>query len=117
MADCYALNVCSDREIWLYYYTDFPLVKLEGKRFAHHWMMPVKGSHAFAVNDKRILLGGSYVKRESLFLGTLDELVFEELLPVDESGNRLKQFRAFGRRNNLYLETEASLLVADMNFL
>ncbi len=28
IADCYALNVCSDREVWLCYYTDFPLVRL-----------------------------------------------------------------------------------------
>lgn len=24
MADCYALNVCSDEEVWVCYYTDFP---------------------------------------------------------------------------------------------
>ena len=24
ICDCYALNVISDREVWLYYYTEFP---------------------------------------------------------------------------------------------
>src|SRR5262249_15946104 len=32
IVDCYALNVCSDRELWLCYYADFALIRLiDGK--------------------------------------------------------------------------------------
>ncbi|HTU19956.1 MAG TPA: hypothetical protein VMG10_17970 [Gemmataceae bacterium] len=117
MADCYALNVCSDREVWLYFYTDFPLVRLMNRKVAGHWMMPVAGSHAFAVDRERVLLGGSYDRKESLFLGWLDKLDFEEVTPVDENEQPLRKFRAFGRRHHLYLQTEDAIHLVDMHSL
>jgi hypothetical protein len=114
MVDCYALNVCSDREVWFYYYTDFPLVRLLSRKVAARWMMPVAGSHGFAVDGGRVLLGGSYNRRESLFLGPLDKLDFEEVTPVDEKGQPLRQFRAFGRRHHLYLQTEDAVHLVDL---
>jgi hypothetical protein len=117
MADCYALNVCSDRETWLYFYTDFPLVRLLDRKVAAHWMIPITGSHGFAVDGVRVLLGGSYNKKETLFLGRLDNLDFEEVTPVDEEGQPLRKFRAFGRRHLLYLATEEDLHVIDLRTL
>ncbi len=114
MADCYALNVCSDREVWLYFYTDFPLVRLLDRKVAAHWMMPVAGSHALTVDRGRVLLAGNYKRKESLFLGRLDELDFAEVTPVDEEGQPLRQFRAFGRRDHLYLVTREALHVVDL---
>jgi len=114
MADCYALNVCSDRETWLYFYTDFPLVRLLDRKVAAHWMMPVAGSHALAVDRGQVLLGGSYKRKESLFLVRLDGLDFEEVTPVDAEGQPLVKFRAFGRRHVLYMATEKALNVVDL---
>ena len=79
--------------------------------------MPIGGSHGFAVDGERVLLGGSYTKKESLFLGTLDTLEFQELQPLDERGNPLKQFRPLGRRHSLYLATEDALYVVDLGSL
>jgi hypothetical protein len=117
MADCYALNVCSDREVWLYFYTDFPLVRLLDKTIGGHWAMSVHGSHAFAVDGDRVLLAGSYKERESLFLGRLDTLVFQEFTPVDEQEQPLRTFRAFGRRHRLYLETKEGPYAVDLREL
>jgi hypothetical protein len=117
MADCYALNVCSNREAWLCYYTDFPLVKLMDKAIENHWSVPVKGSHGFAVDGIRVLFGGSYEKKESLFLGVVDDSDFKELVPLDKNGNPLKKFRAFGRRHQMYLETESALYLVDLKSL
>jgi hypothetical protein len=117
MADCYALNVCSDQEAWLYYYTDFPLVRLVNRQIAGHWMLPVSGSHGFAVDGERVLFGGNYNKHDLLFLGTLASLKTQPLMPVDEGGYRLKQFRAFGRGPFLYMQTEEALFVLDMGGL
>lgn len=117
MADCYAMNVCSDRETWLYFYTDFPLVRLMDGKVAGSWRMPVTGSHGVAVDRERVLLAGNYDRRESLFLGRLDTLEFEELMPVDHEGEPLRRFRAFGRRDRLFLATDEALYVVELNHL
>jgi hypothetical protein len=117
MADCYALNVCSGREVWLYFYTDFPLVRLLDRQVAGYWMMPVAGSHGVAVDRGRVLLGGSYDEKETLFLGRLDDLMFESITPVDEAGQPLRKFQPFGRRHCLYLATDESLYVVDIRNL
>jgi hypothetical protein len=117
MADCYALNVCSDRETWLYYYTDFPLVRLVGRQLAGSWAMPIAGSHGFAVDGQRVLLAGSYSKKSSLFLGVLATLEFQELTPVNEKGAPIEAFRGFGRGRALHLATAESLYSIDLNSL
>lgn len=117
MADCYALNVCSDRETWLYFYTDFPLVRLMDGKVTGSWRMPVAGSHGFAVERDRVLLGASYDRKNSLFLVRLGQSRVEELTPVDGRGQPLRRFRAFGRRDRLFLATDEALHVVDLNAL
>lgn len=117
MADCYALNACSDREAWLYFYTDFPLVRLVDGKVAGSWRMPVAGSHAFAVAGDRVLFAGSYARKDSLFLVRPGQTRFEELTPADASGQPLRTFRAFGRRHRLYLATDEALYSVDLNAL
>jgi hypothetical protein len=114
MADCYALNVTSDRETWLYYYVDFPLVRLLDCELAGAWPMPVVGSHGFAVDWGRVLLGGSYERPRSLFPGDLNGGAFRELRPVDEGGRPLGQFWSFGRGRLLFLATKRTLYVVDL---
>jgi len=46
ICDCYALNVVSNTEAWCYYYTDFPLVKIDNFRITDYWDTPVSGSDA-----------------------------------------------------------------------
>ncbi len=117
MADCYALNVCSGKEVWLCYYTDFPLVQLIEGTLAGWWPMPVSGSKGFVVHGGRVLMAGGYDRRESLFLGGLDTFAFREIVPTDERGNPIKRFAPFGRGHMLYLATEAGLYVVDMRLL
>jgi hypothetical protein len=117
MADCYALNVCSDREAWLYFYTDFPLVRLLDGKVVGSWRMPVAGSHGFTVNGDRVLLAGSYGRKGSLFLVHLGQSRVVELTPVGERGRPLRKFRAFGRRDRLFLATDDALYVVDMSGL
>jgi hypothetical protein len=109
MADCYAFNVCSDREAWLYYYTDFPLVKLVDRKLAGSWDMPIRGANGFAVDGERVFLSGSYDHKDRLFLAPLATLKFEKLMPVDESGTPLPPFRAMGRGACLHLATAEAL--------
>jgi hypothetical protein len=117
MADCYALNVCSGKEVWTCYYTDFPLVQLLEGTLGGWWSIPVDGARGFAVVDGRVLLGGGYDSKDSLFLGDLGSSRFQEITPTDEAGKPLKRFWVFGRRHLLYLASETALHVLDLRSL
>ncbi|WP_321856417.1 hypothetical protein [Burkholderia cenocepacia] len=73
--DCYALNVTGDHDVWLYYYSEFALVRLCDRQAVASWRLPVKGSHAFAVirNPEQdgayaALFCGAYNDRDALQL-------------------------------------------------
>jgi hypothetical protein len=114
MAHCYALNVCSGKEVWLYYYTEFPLVQLIEGAIEGWWPAPVRGSKGLAVAGGRVLMGGGYDDRDSLFLGDLGAEHFRELTPVTEEGRPLRDFRPFGRRHLLFLATADALYAIDL---
>lgn len=113
--DCYAMNVASPDDIWVYYYADFPLAQISDFQIQKQWPpIPIKGSYAFAVNldyhtlfegdwGDYALFAGCYDKRDSLFIVNLNKMEFEELIPVDESGEVISSFRAFGRGAKLFL--------------
>ena len=58
--DCYAMNVIDDDDVWLCYYTDFPLVHLKSGEVRHHRGSFVSGSHALAVWSDMVLFAGGY---------------------------------------------------------
>lgn len=58
--DCYALNVVSEHEAWLYYYTEFPLVRLIDGRLDNFWQPPIRGAHHFAIWSDYVLFSGGY---------------------------------------------------------
>ncbi|HEX4591230.1 MAG TPA: hypothetical protein VH120_14940, partial [Gemmataceae bacterium] len=60
ICDCYALNVESEEDVWLYYYTEFPLVRLRRREIESVWEMPLRGSGAFAVSAGHVLFRGGY---------------------------------------------------------
>ncbi len=115
ISDCYALNVASDREVWLCYYTDFPLVKLVDGRIEGIWpRFPVKGSPGFAIDGEAVLFEGGYDDKDTLHLVRLGEKRTLKLIATGEDGRPLKKFSAFGRRDRLYLQTEEALHVVDV---
>jgi hypothetical protein len=116
IADCYALNVCSDREVWLCYYTDFPIVQLAEGRIAGIWAgVGVRGAHALAVSGRNVLLAGSYDKPNRLFLVDLDTSAVQERILVDAEGKEIKAFTAFGRGSRLWLQANRVLFVVELS--
>ena len=110
IADCYALNVCSDREVWLCYYTDFPLVRLLDDKPECVWMkQPVKGSPGFAVSCGLILFAGGYERKNELFLVQPGNTRSKTMIPIDARGKFVKRFTAHGRRDRLYLQSKVAL--------
>lgn len=115
--DCYAINVCDEHNVWLYYYDDFPLVKLTDGKLAKVWRgIPVKGSRAFAVADARDVFAGSYKDRNTLFDVRPDGRV-RRFEPVDENGSRISGFVAFGRSHCLFIATDESIFLFDFSRL
>jgi hypothetical protein len=118
ISDCYALNVCSRKETWLYYYVDFPLVQLVDGKPMRTWLdVPVRGSHAFAVGHDRVLFCGSYEMPDRLFLVGLESMSVEELQVLDEHGQLLASFHPIGRRSSLHLSTADTLYRLDIDDL
>lgn len=115
IADCYAFTVCSEREVWACYYTDFPLVRLVDRQVARIWpKVGVAGSHAFAVSGQRVLFAGTYKKRQSLFLADLEKARVKEQVPVAGNGRVIRSFTAFGRGPRLYLYSGTAVFAVDL---
>lgn len=116
ISDCYALNVACKDDVWLYYYTEFPLIRLRKKQLSHVWPdMPVRGAPAFAVTKDRVLFAGGYEQRDSLLLVSFFPIAVQELQPVDSEGEPVTSFLAFGRGSKLYLQRETILYMVDVD--
>ena len=120
IADCYALNVVSDEEVWLCPYTDFPLVRLRNKQISHRWdNNPVHGADAFAVWKDRALFTGGYHQKDKLFIVHLyrsegKELAKEEYQAISNDGKVIMFTQVIGRGSCLYLVTSDSLYSLDL---
>lgn len=114
--DCYAMNVASDTEVWLYYYSDFPLVRLIDKQFDREWpAVPVTGSHGFAVGRSRVLFAGGYKNKGRVFSVSLDSLETEEVRVVDDAGKPLAFDYGLGRGSRLHLVAGHNLFEVDLD--
>ena len=107
IVDCYALNVASDKDVWCYYYTDFPLVHLHDKRIVSTWKVPVSGSHAFAVAAGHALFAGGYAKCDSFQLVRLapdgTSLLIGEFEIIGDDSVAVKPAQTIGRGAILYV--------------
>ncbi len=117
MADCYALNVASNRDTWLFYYTDFPLVQLREFRLKNVFAPTpeIAGSHAFAVCDSRRLFVGGYEHKNRLFWRDESSGRQVELEAVDEAGAPLRWNRIYGRGADLFLCDDARVRMLSLN--
>lgn len=118
ICDCYALNVTSDRDTWLYYYMDFPLVHLLDRRIHGVWEMPVGGSGAFAVGCGYALFRGGYRQRDAYQLFVIEQERPAELVAtvefVDEEGERIVGGRVVGRGDVLTFLSHGNLYQVDV---
>ncbi len=116
IVDCYALNVCSDREAWLCYYTDFPLIRLlDGKPEGIWRKQPVSGPPGFAVSGETVLFAGGYNRKDELFLVRLGNMRSKTIIPIDGDGKPIKSFIAYGRRERLFLQSKDALFVISVS--
>jgi hypothetical protein len=72
ISDCYALNV-SGADAAIFFYTDFPLCKINGKFELTYWTTKLAGCHAFAISGTEVLFSGQYNDPpDAAYLGRLD---------------------------------------------
>ncbi len=57
ICDAYALNLCADGAVWVYFYTDFPIVTIKDGVY-RSWTLGVSGARAMATDGWRVLLFG-----------------------------------------------------------
>ena len=117
MADCYAFNVASNRDTWLFYYTDFPLVHLRefGLKSVFAPTPEIVGAHAFAVCDTRRLFTGGYQYKSRSFWRDEASKRQVEIEAVDEAGAPVSWNRACGRGADLFLCDEARVRILSLN--
>ena len=118
ICDCYALNVESERDVWLCYYTDFPLVHLRDHKIRAVWEMPLKGSNAFAVANGHALFRGGYDHRDTFELFALPDgrppKSLAKFKLINEHGIPLVVNRSVGRADTLYLLSNDVLYQLDV---
>ncbi len=118
--DCYAMNVVNQDEVWLSYYTDFPLVSINNFQLKQVWKEFDCIDRAFALNGDTVIFQKCYTRREGksqLLRRTLSGLVqAEEVDAVDETGALIDGiFTATARGANLFLLTGSALYKLQMN--
>jgi hypothetical protein len=118
IADCYALNV-DDDAVWAYYYTDFPVVRIDCDFRVEAWPTDVAGSHALAVHRNQVLLFGGYTgERTRSVLLNLDSSRIPSGQRCDfrdqESETLAEHGRTVGRGSRLYAFRGATCFVFDL---
>lgn len=116
VVDAYAMNVVGEAEVWLYFYTEFPIVRILDGAY-HVWNPDVAGARALAVREDRVLLFGDYKHHN---LGRIVELgrgssakVVGEVKLVDNRGEPLTRALPYGVAGNLFFFKERSVLLAE----
>ncbi|WP_344127485.1 hypothetical protein [Luedemannella flava] len=117
IADCYALNVDA-RTTWICYYTEFPLVKIEGGRATAYAPTPVRGARSVMVHGRDVVFVGEYDDHMRLascrLAGTSVEYV-DQAVFVEPGGEQVPLFRPFAARGSrLYVTTDDRVLLADL---
>ncbi|WHX80005.1 hypothetical protein QNH32_05190 [Priestia flexa] len=103
--DCYGMNVLGD-EIWLYYYSEFPVVQLKNNHLHNWWPDTNLGDYlsgGFAVWDNVLLFEAA---EQELMTYSLQTKEFSSAIAVDEQGNRLDFWDCFYKGASIYLRTD-----------
>jgi hypothetical protein len=117
ICDAYALGLDEGGAAWVYFYTEFPIVRVERGRY-RLWKTDTEGARALAVRNGYAFLFGDYKRRN---LGRIVKLepngrarVIEEVGIVDESGSPITGGLAYGVGAALYLVQARRVMVVDV---
>jgi hypothetical protein len=108
------MNVVGDDEVWISYYTDFPLVAIKNFQLHRAWKDFSCISRAFAVHRDSVIFPKCYTRMEGrsqlLVRALSDSSEAEAAEAVDESDSIIGgHFSAIGRGPHFYLLTDSAL--------
>ena len=119
IVDCNALNIDGLRDVWISYYTSFPLVHVCDGHVVGRWAGAPRGTHAFAVHGDYSLFQGGYASESWLYLCKTHEetlRVESSLEPRSGSGSMIGM-RGFGRGSILWLVANGQWYRVDLKEL
>jgi hypothetical protein len=112
MDDCYALNVLANNEVWLSYYSEFPIVQIVNFELGNIWRKVWEtGILALAVHGERVIIAG---RKSRVSLWDLRSDQFLSLSVRDEAGKSIEFQKAWGRGSRLFFLSQNSLYRADL---
>ncbi len=109
ISDVYALNVFGN-EAWVYYYKDFPLVRIGPDRRLEVWATKTSGARAFAIGNAKVLMFGGYKEKHTaarfLSLGHREAILHQSVALSLTDGGELAKATVIGRGNILHVLTD-----------
>jgi hypothetical protein len=106
ICDAYALNVATTDDVWIYFYTEFPIVHVVGGGY-QVWPVKQGGASALVVQGQRALLFGDYKERDRTRIVEMSpngrSKVVEEVSLVDANGRGFEVARTYGVGPTLFL--------------
>lgn len=115
--DCYALNV-SDDATWAYYYSSFPLVRIDSAGTVEAWRTEIRGARAFATDGRHVLFYGGYAEeRERCLLAQVQGdavSVTDDCRLVVTSGEPVEKPFVVGRGSELHVFSDTAWYSTDV---
>ncbi len=118
MADCYAMNIDLENNVWFYYYSEFPIVKLNRERQIKFWESNISGSSSLNISNNKILMAGGYDDNDF----TLFEINGNNLKRSKKIKFRSKEGDELNKRNyissdgsNIGFQSNKKIYVINMN--
>jgi hypothetical protein len=106
ICDAYAMNVAADDDVWVYFYTEFPIVRIHNRSY-QVWKTKLSGARALAIKPGRALLVGGYKQTSTARVvelgGSGTTKLIEERILVDEQGTPLAASPIHGVGDRLYV--------------
>ncbi|RNF38850.1 hypothetical protein [Planococcus salinus] len=119
IADCYALNVASDDEVWFYFYTDFHIGKRKNGK-TEYFIPDINGATAFAVCQHLLLFNGGYGIHDRFYLFEKNASRYRrrrEIVFVNSAGKKLKPLFMSARGSKVLLQCDTASYVFDLKSL
>lgn len=60
ICDCYTMNIVNENELWISYYTQFPLVKISNLTVTDYWLHDLGSISNLLVNGNKLLVSAGY---------------------------------------------------------
>ncbi len=111
--DAYAMNVDDEGAVWLYFYSQFPIVRIVGGAY-RSWALGIAGARALAVRGDRVLLFGDSHEHDFGRIVALEgdgACVVEEVTVEGDRGESLDRAVVYGRGGSLFFFTDRRALV------